>query len=142
MSSAKRFKEKSFFLGKHPVLIVGQNPGRQRKGEQTEVVWEGNRSSDLLLDVLKDQQNIYFTNVCNYQEMTPERISEGQYDLKVLIEQLEPRLIICLGAFAHLGVVALNTDVPVRKFLHPSFIARFNKDRNEYKRKILEVIND
>jgi uracil-DNA glycosylase family 4 len=141
MTKDVRFKERTKGkIGDNPVLIVGQNPGRQRRGEQTNIVWEGNRSSDLLQWVIAGQDNIYLTNVCNYQEMTPERIEEGVYDLSVLISTLKPRVIICLGAFAHLAVAQLEMKYPIRKFLHPSYIARFNKDRDEYKRKILEAI--
>lgn len=136
----ERFKEKSIYLGQNPTLIVGQNPGRQRKGEQTKTVWEGNRSSDLLNWVLDGQRNVYLTNVCNYQEMTPELVDEGMYDLSVLIVTLQPSVIICLGAYAHLAVASFEMSYPIRKLLHPSYIVRFNKDRDEYKQKFLRAI--
>lgn len=138
-----RFKEKLLDPLAVPgtVLIVGQNPGRQRRNERTQVVWEGNRSADLVNWILDGQRNVYLTNVCNYQKMTPERIEEGVHDLSVLIITLQPSVIVCLGAFAHLAVAQLEMSYPVRKLLHPSYIVRFNKDREEYKRRFLSAMD-
>lgn len=131
-----RFAEKSIGELDHPILIVGQNPGKQRKNEETSIVWEGNKSADLLKWVLAGRDNIYLTNICNYREMTPEHIQEGLYDLGILIEQLQPRQIVCLGGISYNYVSKLFewTDIDIVKLPHPSFIVRFQKDREQYKR--------
>lgn len=136
----RRFAEKSIGKLNHPVLIVGQNPGRQRIGQQTGIVWEGNRSADLLKWVIGTKTNIYLTNVCNYREMTPKNVEEGLYDLKVLIDDLQPKKIICLGGYAYLKVKKLGFDIPIQKLPHPSFITRFNKDREFYKKCFQQAI--
>lgn len=144
-----RFAEKSIgAIVHHPVLIIGQNPGRQRKGEETNIVWEGNRSSDFLMYCLLDYSNIYLTNVCNYQEITRETLNEGIYDLKILIEYLQPTHIICLGKFAEkyfnlIAAKGLSLEKPasVHYFAHPSYVLRFNKDVEEYKDKIVNIVS-
>lgn len=141
MIDQRRFQEKSIGdITNHPALIVGQNPGRQRMNEMTGVVWEGNRSADLLLRTLAGQTGIYLTNICNYREMTPEHVKEGLYDLQKLIDALQPRVVICLGAYSHLGVRTLSIKCPIIKLAHPSHIARFNKDREEYKKRFTNAL--
>lgn len=135
----EKFKNKSIGVIKNPVLIVGQNPGKQRKNEQTFTVWEGNKSSDLLNYVIENQTNVYLTNVCNYQEMTPQRIEDGINDLRALIDELQPVKVICLGAFAHLAVCTLKLNYDVKRLLHPSYIVRFQKDREAYKNDFISV---
>lgn len=126
-----RFKDKLIGDGNGPVtILVGQNPGRQRKSQQTYVVWEGNRSSDLLLEAISGAQNLYLTNVCNYQQMTDGKILEGLEHIRELVEDLEPRRVICFGQFAYSNVMSLGMNVEVVKLPHPSWIVRFNKDRN------------
>lgn len=133
-----KFQVKYVGVTENPVLIVGQNPGRQRQGQQTGIVWEGNRSSDLLRWVLAGQSNYILTNVCNYREITPERVLEGLEDIMQLIRIHRPRIIICLGGYAHVAMTNLDEvdyfEIQVRKLPHPSFIARFNKDREKYKK--------
>lgn len=149
MTKDIRFAEKSIgAVLNHPVLIVGQNPGRQRAGEKTHIVWEGNRSADFLMWCLQDETNIYLTNICNYQEMTPERIEEGKTDLRVLIEQLEPKRIICLGGYSYDVVSRMYRDLllwpvgimNIHGLNHPSWIVRFNRDREEYKKELVDLI--
>lgn len=144
-----KFRDKSIGTIDHPVLIVGQNPGRQRTGEKTHVVWEGNRSADLLEWVLKSQTNIYLTNICNYQDITSGRLEEGKYDLQVLVMQLEPSKIICLGQYSYDIVSEMYKQLllwpvgitNIRKLPHPSWIARFNKDRLAYKKLFIDILN-
>lgn len=142
-STETRFKDK-FIRPRdgRPVLIVGQNPGKQRANQKTNVVWEGNKSSDLLMSIISDLENIYLTNVCNYQEMTDFQLEEGIIDLKKLIEALKPRVIICLGLFAKGHVQEMEPISPVVEFVHPSYVVRFNKDRNEYRESIRKVIQN
>lgn len=133
-------------VGKNPVFIVGQNPGKQRIGSDIGVAWEGNRSSDLLKWVIAGQDNLYLTNVCNYRDMTSDNVNECIYDLIDDINDMKPRKIICLGNYANQKVITLwannhiPNDIKIVKLPHPSFIARFNKDREKYKRLFTSLI--
>lgn len=133
-----KFEIKRVGIKEHPVLIIGQNPGRQRQGEQTNIVWEGNRSSDLLRWVLSGHTNYILTNVCNYREITPDRVLEGLEDINALIRKYRPYKIICLGGYSHVAISNLDDvdyyEIQVIKLPHPSWIARFNKDREKYKK--------
>lgn len=132
-------------LSANPTLIVGQNPGRQRLGEESHVVWEGNRSSDFLMECLFEVPNTILTNVCLYQRMTHENVLEGIQELTNLIQEFQPRKIICLGNFAYRTVISLVAtdriqDVDIVKLPHPSYIVRFNKDKQEYKLQIRKEV--
>ncbi len=147
MNPNVRFKEKAIDVTTNPVLIVGQNPGRQRKGSETCVVWEGNRSADLLAWVLDGQSNIYLTNVCNYQEITPERVAEGKGSLSRLIGDLQPSHVLCLGHWSYKHVIDLQANglIPLNLWIaelpHPSWVARFNKDRSQYRETVIRYLN-
>lgn len=112
-------------------MIIGQNPGRQRKDAQTFTAWEGNRSGDFINETTKDIPNLYLTNVCNYQEMTPERIAEGVSDLRTFFVENDVKKIVCLGLFAaqYVKKAGLPVDVIMH---HPSFVLRFNKGADKY----------
>lgn len=127
-----KFQTKKINVTGGPILVVGQNPGKQRSNEQTFTVWEGNRSADLLLEALDGTQNLFFTNVCNYQVMDEGKILEGLEELREIIEDYEPSKVLCFGDFAYKKVKSLKQNVVVVKMLHPSFIVRFQKDRQEY----------
>jgi uracil-DNA glycosylase len=135
LTKAVKFKTVWVNVADNPVIIVGQNPGRQRFSKQDFTVWSGNRSGDLLTGCLTNCDNYVLTNVCNYQDMTEQNISDGLKDLQVMISVLSPRKIICLGNFAY-DYVKSMTLVPVIKLEHPSYIARFNKDKADYKRRL------
>ena len=100
-------------------MVVGQNPGRQRKKDQTFTAWEGNRSGDLIQQVVVGIPNLYLTNVCNYQEMTPEHMAEGYSDLRVFFSENDVKKVVCLGLFAaeHVKKAGLPVDVIMH---HPS----------------------
>jgi len=139
MQTKTKFKDKEWKLGVGPVFLVGQNPGKQRKGEQTGRVWEGNRSSDLLLQACLGKENLYFTNICNHQEICDKLLQE-KMELRQKIIDYEPRLVICLGNFAYEHLTSLNLNVETIGIQHPSYIARFNKDKEAYVKQIRELI--
>lgn len=136
-----KFKTKQIMLGKSPVFIVGLNPGKQRKGHETGVVWEGNRSGDYLTDVLERYEvvNVYLTNICNYQKPDEEKSLEGVVDLVRDVERLRPRKIIALGDYVY-AVLSKNCPVNLVKVLHPSYVLRFNRDRSEYEKQLIKEI--
>lgn len=133
-----KFATISIDVKENPVFIVGINPGRQRKSQQTYRVWEGNRSGDLVMEAIDGYDNLFLTNVCNYQdaELNEEKYEEGLEDLLKNIIELKPKRIICLGAMPHLAVRILSPPCEVVKLMHPSFIVRFNKDRKAYIKKL------
>lgn len=137
-----KFRDKSldWYTLKPPVFIVGQCPGRQRKHEQTHVVWEGNRSSDLLEEAVEGLGDLYFTNICNYQDPTLEEVHEGMLDLERKIVKLNPRKIICLGEYAYSRVIQLPGMEDVVKLPHPSFIMRFHKNKQEWIQQLRKAI--
>lgn len=127
----------SIEVEERPVIFVGQNPGKTRKGKYSEYVWDGDtRTSNLLREAVEGYTNIVLTNVCNYQLMSTENVDEGMEDLKKMLDDLEPRKVIALGSYAYLALQVLKLDFPVKRLNHPSFIVRFNRDREEYITKI------
>ena len=150
--SATRFGDDSKFTTKpirlrdHPVFIVGEKPGKQRAGQQTGVVWEGNRSGDFIMDITEQGSNMYLTNVCNYQDPTPEQKKEGLKDLEADILKLKPNKAICLGVEARVAMAQIATRhlIPINLvFLdHPSYVLRFNKDVEEYKTKLIRHLEE
>ena len=118
-------------------VVVGQNPGRQRNGEQNNVAWCGNRSGDLMMEVAARIPNLYLTNVCNYQEMNNDRIQEGLRDIRNFLLMNRVDKIVCLGLFAYENIKSIDTgNIPVKVFHHPSFVLRFNKNPEQYKRRL------
>lgn len=133
----EKYQPLAFEVEERPIIVVGQNPGKTRKGKYSPYVWDGDTpTSNLLRNVVKPYTNLVLTNICNYQVMTKEHVTEGIEDLRKMIDELEPKKIICLGSYAHLAVASLSLDVPIVKVMHPSYIIRFNKNREEYVKKI------
>ena len=62
-------KSKVKLIGKlkNPILIIGQNPGHNRDGTHTGIVWEGNRSANLLLEAIENRQNLILTKLNLWQ---------------------------------------------------------------------------
>jgi uracil-DNA glycosylase len=137
-----KFRTKAINVKSGLTLIVGQNPGRQRNGCNTGVVWEGNRSGDYITQLLAEIQadNVYLTNVCNYQVMTAERIREGLNDIRDVILEFEPERIICLGDFSYKLIKSMDVNVETVKLYHPSYVLRFNRDREEYKKAFTDLL--
>lgn len=136
-----KFKDVLVNVTARPVFIVGQNPGRQRKDQQTHRVWEGNRSGDYLMDIIErfELSNVFLTNACNYQQWTDEHLAEGIDDLELNIQKYQPRRIICLGKKASdaINFIMMRDNVLIQhqdiiELPHPSFILRFNKDKTLY----------
>lgn len=116
-----------------PTVFVGQNPGKTRKGKYSEYVWDGDtRTSSLLREAVDGYTNVVLTNVCNYQVMSDEHLQEGLIDLQKMIEDLEPKKIVCLGGFARRHVLSLKPECKVVSISHPSYIVRFNRDKEQY----------
>jgi len=138
-------------VAEHPTLIVGQNPGHNRDGTHTGTVWEKNRSARLLHEAIDGRDNIILTNICNYTEITPERLSEGMFDISKLIRKYKPENIICLGEYAFRHIEAMcagrmirpsGYSIAIYKLHHPSYIARFNKDKDEWINKVREILDN
>lgn len=125
------------------VMIVGQNPGNQRPGQRTNIVWEGNKSADLLLKAIDGIDNLFITNICNYQDpLDRSRISEGLDDLRKAVEVYQPERIVCIGARAHLAVMATVPQIHIRKLTHPSYVIRFGKDQQRWIDRLRRAIQE
>jgi uracil-DNA glycosylase len=130
------------------IIIVGQNPGHNRDGTNTGTVWEKNRSARLLWSAIGESQNIILTNICNYTDMDEEKIHEGLTDLKDLMNEYKPAKVIVLGDFAYKwlkfslysSAYKPEETVSVFKLHHPSYIARFNKGSEEWKKKVRRLL--
>lgn len=72
--------------------------------------------------------------------MTEDRIVEGAVALRAKIDYLQPEKIITLGEFASFTVGEIGPEAPVIHFFHPSFMVRFNKDKEEYKQQLRKAI--
>ena len=140
-----KFQDKQINVTTKPVMLVGQNPGKARTGPDTGIVWESNRSADLLNEIVEGISNLYLTNLVNYQIINPAVIEEGLEDLTQTIKTYSPSKIICLGGLSYRYVTKLvndlGLDIPVFGLRHPSFIVRFNKDRDAYANELLELIS-
>ncbi len=136
-----KFKDYEINLSKNPIIIVGQNPGRQRKNDSTinGLSWNGNKSADLLFECIGDLDNLLLTNICQYQDMTEEKMYNGYIDLQKKIIKLKPKLIICLGGIAFNEVDTMDVNCDVVKLLHPSYICRFQKDKASYRKNIRSI---
>jgi hypothetical protein len=128
---------------KNPTIIVGQNPGKTREGKYSPYVWDGDtRTSNLLREAVKGHGNLILTNICNYQKIDLDTRIEGWQDFIEMFNQYQPKKIICLGEYAFRDIEMLATTKRIRasgnsgtaiyKLQHPSYIVRFNKDREEY----------
>lgn len=125
-----------------PVFIVGQCPGKQRKKDKNCEVFYGNRTGDFIRDILKDKTNIYLTNVFNYyvDKIDKEIIDKGLKELLNDVLTYNPQKIICLGNFSFDCISKVVKNREVFRLVHPSFILRFNKDKEKYKKQLLELI--
>ncbi len=130
---------------KKKVMIVGMCPGRQRKRVKKVIVFHGNKTGDFVEEILKDQENIFLTNIFNeYVDKIDDLIIQnGLFKLERDIENHKPEVIICLGRFAQKYVDKMNiVNIRIHFILHPSYIIRFGKDKNIYKESILKIIKE
>lgn len=139
-SPALKLKTRSVGTLKNPVFLVGINPGHNRDGTHTGTVWEKNRSAVLLNEAIEGLTNLYLTNVCNYTTLTDEHLREGLSDLKNDISVYKPSQIICFGKEAFDHVLKLEPDSRIIRIYHPSYIIRFNKDREAWKRLLQFIV--
>lgn len=136
-------------VGKRPILIVGERPGKQRLGTAEQKAFHGNKSGDFIEEIIKDYGNIVITNAINFQETEFESLNDlildGAYDLRQLIKKYEPKRIIALGKRARLTIdnitdngnsSILADDCFVFYLPHPSFVLRFRKDIGMYQKTI------
>lgn len=138
-----KFKTKSIKLGKNPIFIVGLCPGKQRRGSKTHIVWEGNRSGDFINTTVQNKSNIYLTNLFNYSletKITRKILETGLKELRKDIETMLPCKIVCLGVVSYSEIKKMNLGIPLFKLEHPSYILRFNKNREKYINKLNEVL--
>lgn len=138
-----KFKSMRVGVGKNPVFVVGQCPGRQRKKNETFNVWEGNRSGDLMQEIIKGLDNIFLTNIVNVWsdgEIAPGQIQDGLNELTRDVKDMEPVGIMCIGAFAkrHVETSIKHKNIAFAK--HPSYIIRFGKNREKYMSEVRAMI--
>jgi uracil-DNA glycosylase len=119
-------------------------PGKQRRRDRNHEVFHGNRTGDLVEEVVGDYGNVFLTNVFNYWthgKIKKEIILLGMKELKEDIKFFEPQKIICLGNFAFDKVCSIEgLKMTIIKLPHPSYILRFNKDIENYKERLKEAI--
>jgi uracil-DNA glycosylase len=131
-------------VSEHPIMIVGQNIGHETDGTHTGVVWEKNKSAQLLWAAIQNTPNLYLTNACNYTEMTDRYMEEGLYDLIDAIDSLKPLKIICLGNVAKDMVYripyAITDNIKFKFLVHPSYVLRINMNQEEYINQIKEAL--
>lgn len=133
---------KNRFIGitSSPTLIVGEQPGRQRKKDATGEVFHGNRTGDFIESVIVNKTNIILTNANNGYQL----LSEGIQDLHQLIKVHRPGRIICLGKKARKAIECIisarsnsTAYLPHDNIFyldHPSYRLRFNIDISQYKK--------
>ena len=131
---------KPLILGEldNPVFIIGSNPSRK---SNSGTAWVGSKSARFLTNCLEGLENIYLSNVCQHQDMTPGRIQSGLKVLENAVTKYRPRKIICLGNFANFYVQGLSLKIDTVMLLHPSYIVRFKSNRRKsYRRKLRKEI--
>lgn len=119
-------------MKKDPIFIIGQNIGHEGDGSHTGTVWEKNKSALLVNEIIGDRENLFLTNICNYTVVTPDRLREGIEDIKTAMLIYGCKKVICLGSIAYQNLIMFDTKARIVHFAHPSFIIRFNKDRDKY----------
>jgi hypothetical protein len=130
-----------------PTFIIGQCPGRYIKQQTTFYDWDDmGRSGSFLNKIIKDIDNLYLTNIYHYPISKPSQkiILEGVMELAYDFIKYEPSKIVCLGNFAYdvMKKYFISDSIVdiVFKVEHPSYILRFNKDKDKYKRNLRQII--
>lgn len=141
-------KYKTRKIGNGTVFLIGWCPGKQRKKDNNFEVFHGNRTGDFIEKMIADCKSVYLTNVFNYyvDEITDEMYDQGLKELKEDILALKPYKCILLGRVASLRVRKLcsemNLKVSLTDLEHPSYVLRFNKDKDIYTTKLKKVLNE
>ena len=138
------------------VIFIGEAPGRVENPELRGLPFVGNRSSDLLMDIIYElypngYDDVYITNVvkCNppkNRTPLPDEIEKCSKFLREELNIIKPKVIVCLGRTAAnwFGIrESLNNAVYkdytwraalVKVLHHPSFVLRFGpKAVSQYK---------
>lgn len=132
------FKTREIEVSSRPVIIIGEAPGKQRKQDQNQEVFHGNKSGDFVETAITGKKNIVLTNVINvfpadFKDRT--MVKTGLDELKSLIDEYKPGKIICLGKKSlHAAILLKLTEHNDFRYMpHPSWILRFkHKERNTY----------
>src|SRR5574343_483225 len=131
-----KYKIKKIEVTENPIIIIGMCPGKQRSNFKTGVVFEGNRTGDLVLKIIEGRKNIILTNIFNYEKeyKCKEIIRDGLLDIVYLIREHYPKKVIILGQFAkdHAMYIMKYYKIHHVFLKHPSYIIRFNKDLKKY----------
>jgi hypothetical protein len=124
-------------------LIVGERPAKPRK-DSTFKAFEKSRSGDFIMSIINNKNNIMLTNAINYYTTNKHYkdylLKNGIKDLKNLIDTYKPIKIIALGIIAKTMLDTLN--IKHESFNHPSYVLRFNKNIDTYRKEIEKVINN
>lgn len=143
---AIKYKTKNTGITANPIFIVGMCPGKQRKKNQTRIVWEGNRSGDLMTRIIRGKKNLFLTNAFNYYvdgDVPENIIDEGKFDLLEDIYRYNPRKVLCFGEVARKTIKELDVvKCPIKLFKHPSYILRFNLDKEKYIKEVRGELDD
>lgn len=139
----KEFKTNT--IGKGTTFIVGFGPGKQRRNEQSGIVWEGNKSGDIMQEIIKGKKDLFLTNAQNVWtdgEITDEMWEKGFRSLQANVNLKKPKKILAFGGVAAKMChrLKLPEKCEIVEFVHPSYIVRFNKDRDEYIKAVKETI--
>lgn len=140
MDDMVKYETREIGVIKNPVFVVGQCPGKIYrkalvKNKDKKIVFYGNRTGDLVEEMIVGVDNLFLTNVLNYYvkgKITADQVKLGLQELKNDVKRLQPRKIVCLGKFAALHVHSFDFNVPVIELRHPSYVIRFNEDRVKY----------
>jgi len=146
-----------------PLLFVGEAPGEQEDLEGRPFV---GRAGKLLTTILNqfgiDRNKIYITNVLkcrppNNRDPKPEEIKACFPYLKKQIEIIQPKVILCLGAFAARTLLNLPEKTPISKIrgkefyseefkayiiptYHPAFLLRQRKGQEAFREDLKKAL--
>lgn len=105
-----RFVPGRGFLSDHPIVFIGEAPGREEEEARAPFVGAAGKNFDgLLSEVGISRDRIFITNLVKYRPRTPAggnrapSSKESRYALDYLLRELEilsPSLVVCLGLSA------------------------------------------
>ena len=135
-----KYETRTINITNNPTFIVGQCPGKTTKKALIKQnnkyqVFSGNQTGTLVNEIIKNNKNLYLTNIFNYytnEAITQEIINQGLQELQEDIYKYQPATIICLGKFAEKHVKTLQTTAQVYVITHPSYVLRFQMNKEEY----------
>lgn len=130
-----QYKPKFIGVIDHPIIIVGERPGKTRDGSIFAL--QGNKTGDYVHEAIGDRQNLILTNLYNVLhegDFDISKVADGILNLIELIEIYDPSLIVTLGNPARDYVQSISiVECPIISLPHPSWVNRFkNSYRHEY----------